>query len=465
MNKVVVASVLAVSALSLSPLASSHGIGVAFAQAAPAGQVAMPDAEFAVYDNAVNKQTTPAAQAPAIEDYLTKYPQSSVKESVLERLMLDYVGLGDDAHTIATADRILQVDPISARALLFEAYTRRKVADAQTDAAAKQSGLDSAATFAQKGLTAGKPAILSAEDYKKVEDTAVPIFYSVIAEDDLGKKDYPGAIAAFKSEIAASPAAATTAPGQTLQDIWYLGQAYYFSTPPDLLNCTFYTTRAAVYAGQFAAQLQPLATYCYKKYHGGTDGYDAVTAAATANLNPPADLFGKIAPAPTNADYVNNIIKTTPDLSTLALSDKEFILQYGKPDQAEAVFTTIKGKSVEIPGALVITSSPTVLTVAVSDDAVQSKTADFTFNMTPIVIPEVLTKGTPAAIAASKRAAAEAKKEADAVAAATAVGSKVTLQGTYASYTQSPAMLVMNDGSVVLPKPTKPAARPAPRRH
>ena len=465
MNKVVVASFLAVAALSLSPLASSHAPGVAFAQPTPAGQVAMPDAEFAVYDNAVNKQTTPATQAPAIEAYLTQFPQSSVKESVLERLMLDYVGLGDDAHTITTADRILQVDPISARALLFEAYTRRKVADSQTDPSAKQSGLDSAATFAQKGLTAGKPPVLSADDFKKVQDTAIPIFYSVIAEDDLGKKDYAGAIAAFKSEIAAAPAAATTAPGQTLQDIWYLGQAYYFSTPPDYLNCTFYTTRAAVYAGSFAAQLQPLATYCYKKYHGAPDGYDVVTAAATANLNPPADLFGKITPAPTNADLVNTLIKSTPDLATLALSDKEFVLQYGTAAQADQVFATIKGKSVEIPGAVVITSSPTVLTVAVSEDNVQSKTADFTFNMAPIVIPDVLTKGTPAAILASKKAAAEAKKQADAVAAATTVGSKVTLQGTYASYTQSPVMLVMNDGAVDLPKPTKPAPRPAPRRH
>ena len=41
----------------------------------------------------------------------------------------------------------------------------------------------------------------------------------------------------------------------------------------------------------------------------------------------------------------------------------------------------MKGKSVTIPDALVIESSPTVLKVAVSDDAVQSKTPDFTFNL------------------------------------------------------------------------------------
>jgi hypothetical protein len=96
----------------------------------------------------------------------------------------------------------------------------------------------------------------------------------------------------------------------------------------------------------------------------------------------------------------------------------------------------------------VIESSPTVLEVAVSDDAVQSKTADFTFNM---AAPDD-TKKTPAQAAA-------AKKLADDIAAATAVGQKVTLTGTYASYTPSPIMITMSEGAVVLPKKT-PAKAP-----
>ncbi len=159
---------------------------------------------------------------------------------------------------------------------------------------------------------------------------------------------------------------------------------------------------------KFKAQLQPLATYCYKKYHGGADGYDAVVAAAKANLNPPAGF--SIVAAPTNEDLVKKTIAETPDLATLALSDKEFILQYGKPEDAEKVFGTIKGKTTEIPDATVIDGSTAdKLMVAVSDDAIQSKTADFTYNMkTPLAkVP--------------------------------ATGSKVTLTGTYASYTQNSA--------------------------
>jgi hypothetical protein len=98
---------------------------------------------------------------------------------------------------------------------------------------------------------------------------------------------------------------------------------------------------------------------------------------------------------------------------------------------------------------LVIESSPTVLKVAVSDDAVQSKTADFTFNLKA---PEEAGKSTPAQVAA-------AKKLADDTAAATAVGQKVTLSGTFDSYTPKPIMIMMSDGSVVLAKKT-PAKAP-----
>ncbi len=75
------------------------------------------------------------------------------------------------------------------------------------------------------------------------------------------------------------------------------------------------------------------------------------------------------------------MIASTPDLATLAVSDKEFILQNGTPEDAAKVWDTIKGKSVQFPDATVISVTDTALQVAVSDDAVQSKTADFTFQL------------------------------------------------------------------------------------
>ena len=97
--------------------------------------------------------------------------------------------------------------------------------------------------------------------------------------------------------------------------------------------------------------MMPLAKFCYKKYHGADDGFDAVTAAAGKSES--AGWF-TIKPAPSPADIVAQVIASTPDLATLAVSDKEFILQNGTPDDAAKVWDTIKGKSVQLPDVIVI---------------------------------------------------------------------------------------------------------------
>ena len=427
MKKAVLSSLLTASALSaFSLLPALH------AQAAAAGQIQLDPAEFADYDNAVNKQTTPQTQAPALEAYLTKYPKSTVKADVLQRLMLDYYQF-DHAKAIDAADRVLQVTPGNPQALTIEVAFRGEAAQATTDPTAHQAALDAAANYAQQGLDAAKPAGMSDADFAKLKASVTPTFYSAIASDDMGKQDYAGAVTAYKAELAATPIEQTQVAGTALQDTYYLGNAYYQMKPADYVNCTFYTTRAASYApDNFKAQLQPLATYCYKKYHGSADGYDAVVTAAKANLNPPAGF--SIVPAPTNEDIVKKTIAETPDLATLALADKEFIIQYGKPEDADKVFATVKGKTTEIPDATVISATADKVTVAVSDDAVQSKMADFSYNMkTPLTkIP--------------------------------AVGSKVTLTGTYTSYTQSPLLITMDNGEEIAKKSAPAARKPAARR-
>jgi hypothetical protein len=449
MKKVVLASLLAcLSAYALigsglpSALAQDASAGGAAPAAAAGGQVQMPAAEYAVYNNAMT-QTDPKAKAAAIEGYLTQFPQSAVKLATLVTLMATYSTF-DSGKTLDAADRVLQLDPTNLRALTYETYLREAPAQAITDPAAKQTALDTVASYAQKGLTA----------FKTLTGTAYPIFYSAIGFAAFNKKDFPGAIEAYKKELTVAPEAATKTPGSVLLDIYYMGIAYYQSTPPDYLNCTFYATRAAVYAPDaFKTQTaSPAAKYCYTKFHGNADGYDAVVTAATANLNPPDGLFASIKPAPTPADFVNQVFATTPDLSTLNPGDREFILQNGTPDQAAKIWDTMKGKSVEIPGALVIASSPTQIQVAISDDAVQSKTADFTFNM---AAPDDADKKlTPLQAKA-------AKAKADAIAAATAVGKTITIDGTYDSYTPKPIMITMTNGAVVLAKAAtpKPAVR------
>jgi hypothetical protein len=414
MKKVVLASLLAVAGA--VPLASAQ-------QPAAAGSVQMSADEYKLYNDAATA-TTPAAKAAGFEAYLKAYPNSAVKSDALGQILFADSQTGDEAATLSAADRILALDPNNLQALTFEVYYRRADGDKATDPTVKQDALDKAAGFAQQGLKAAKPAGTDEATFAKLKTATAPTFYSAIADDNLAKKDNAAAIESLKSELHGVPVADTQDPQKQLQDVFTLAQAYYTSTPPDYLNCAWYATRAANFApAAFKPTIQTLASYCYKKYHGSADGYDAVQTAVATSLDPP-DGF-TIKPAPKPEDYATDLVKTTPDLSVLALSDKEFVLQYGKPEDADKVFDSVKGKSTDFPDVTVVAAAADSLQVAVSDDSVQGKTADFTFTM-----KEPLT-------------------------ALPAVGDKVTLDGTYASYTQKPLMITMSDG-VIVPKKAPP---------
>jgi len=458
MKKVVLASLLAVAG---AGLLAQPGFSQPTGQAtAASGQVTttMSQEEYAAYNNA-KTQTTPAAQAAAWEAYLKAYPNSAVKQDALQQMLNAYSQGPDNAKTLDAADRLLAIDPANFYALVFETTLRNSAATSLTDATAKQAGLDLAASYATKGLAATKPKETSDADWTTLKQKGYPIFYGAIGAADLQKGDNAGAIAAYKSELTSAPLAATTAPGPILMDTYYLASSYYTSKPPDYLNCAYYAGRALAYAPEpFKTTFTKLGTYCYTKYHGKADGYDAVIAVAKDNIVPPASFSGSVTPAPTPADIVANLIATTPDLAALALSDKEYVIQNGRPaaaavpatdgkpavdarpSDADRVFDTIKGKSVELPDVTVVAATADQVQVAVSDDAVLSGKADFTFNM-----KEPL-KTIPAA------------------------KDKITLSGTYDSYTQTPLMITMTDGAVVekkkpvVKKPAAPVHHAAPRR-
>lgn len=491
MNKVVVASLLAVAgvAFAAQPGVAQTQVNLGQNAQSSSGGIQMSAAEYKAYNDAIT-QTNPQAKATALESYLEAYPQSQVKADTLQLLMLTYSSF-DPTKTLSTADRLLQVDPNNLRALTLEVYFRMQSAEQSTDATAKQTGLDSAADYAKKGLAVtAKPKDMSDADFGKVKASAYPVFYRAIGTAALNKKDTATAITNFKAELASVPVADTEKPGPILQDTYSLAQAYYESTPSDPENCTWYATRAANFAPEpYKSQMLPLAKYCYKKYHGADDGYDAVTAAVATNLNPPAGF--SIKPAPKPEDIVKQVISTTPDLSTLAVSDKEFILQNGAPDDTAKVWDILKGKSVELPNVTVVTATPTVITASVSDDAVQSKTADFTFNMaTPLKDADVPAAGaqitisgtynsytvggvvkgtadtTPTAGAAPAAGATPAAGSTPAAAAPAAPATPAPAAPAAAATTAAPGpvMMIMSDGALVLPKKAAPVHH-APAHH
>ena len=422
MKKSVLASLLALAII------SPGSVSLVFGQAAaPSGQITIKDpTEYNDYTNAVG-QSAPAAKAAAIETFLTKYPNSVVKNDLLEMLMATYQQSGDMAKTLSTADRLLASDPGNLRALAISVYMEKSQAASKQPAEA-QPILDKAAAQAQTGLSATKSGSLSDADFQKLKAATAPIFDSAIALDAENKKDFAGAIAAFNNELKAYTDPAQTQSGPGLNDTYLLGQAYAQQTPPDLKNAAWFLTRAAQFAPpQAKPQIEKAAEYFYNKYHGSMDGYPAVQTLAQANLFPPAEYNPTPAPPPPSpADLAAQTVASTPDLKTLSLGDQEFILFNGKPEDAQKVWDVLKGHRVQVPGT-VISATPESVQLAVTEDNKQSKKADFTVNMkTPLkTVPPV--------------------------------GSSVTYDSTFDSYTPNPPMITLSDGE-------PPAKAPAARR-
>jgi hypothetical protein len=422
MKKSVLASLLALATI------IPGSVSMVYGQGAQAGQITIKDpAEYNAYTNAVGQSTAPA-KAAAIETFLTTYPNSVVKNDLLEQLMASYQQSGDMAKTLSTADRLLAVDPGNLRALAISVYIEESQAGTKTSPADAQPILDKAATQAQAGLNAPKPANMTDADYQKLKAATAPIFNGAIAKADENKKDFAGAIAAFTNDLKAYSDPAMTQKGDGLNDTYLLGQAYAQQTPPDLKNAVWFLTRAAQFApAQAKPQIEKAAEYFYNKYHGSMDGYPAIQTLAQANLFPPAEYNPTPAPPPPSpADLAAQTVASNPDLKSLSLSDQEFILFNGKPEDAQKVWEVLKGHRVKVPGT-VISAAPESVQVAVTEDNKQSKKADFTITMkTPL-------KSVPP------------------------IGSTATFDATFDSYSANPPMITLIDGE-------PPAKAPAAHR-
>ncbi|HEY1767962.1 MAG TPA: hypothetical protein VGG26_09915 [Terracidiphilus sp.] len=367
MKKLVFASAMALASVSLvfGPALRAQG------QQNSSDQISLPADQFNDYQGAVT-QTDPAAKAAALEAFLQKYPQTPVKNAILDQLMEAYQQLNQPDKALNAASRLLQVDPNNMKAIFLSDYIKKaqcqKNVDPGTGKLSDPSPCNDAAALAQKGLTAPKPAGMADADWKKLTDATYPAFLSAIALDDvLAKQDYAGAIDQYTKELMLYPPDATKS-GQALGDTLKLAEALAKpSDKKDLIKAIWFYARAWNFAPpQYKSQIEPQLEYWYKRYHGSLDGLDQVKQSSTASLFPPAGFT--IKPAPTPAEIVDNVLSTTPDLTKLNLEDKEFILANGSKDAQDKLWAVLKGQLTPVPG-IVISDPATALKVSVAATA------------------------------------------------------------------------------------------------
>jgi hypothetical protein len=440
MKKFVFASVMALASLSLVYAPTLHAQD-------QQGTIQIKDpAEYNAYSMATT-QSDPKAKAAAIEDFLTKYPQSVVKKTLLDTLIDTYQGLSDNDHTLSAASRMLQIDPDNLKAIYISVFIKKgqctKTSDAQT--------CDDLIALAQKGLSAKAPAGMPPEEFKKQTDATAPFFDSAIAAADVAKKDPAAAVEEYRKELMLYPPDASTK-GLALGDTLQLALAYVklqlldaqtardadtkakAANPPDpaltaaakaandkagqdYIQAIWFFARAWNFApANYKGQIEPQLEYYYKKYHGDLTGLNDVKTQAASTLFPPATL--NITPAKTPQEQIHDLLATTPDLNTLALADKETVLAVGSKEDADKLWALLQGKETPVPGT-VIESSASQVKVAVTQDAKDAKTADFIVNMKE-PIPE---KDIPA-VGSELKLLKDGGPE---------------LDGTYDTYTQVPA--------------------------
>jgi tetratricopeptide (TPR) repeat protein len=444
MKKFVFASVMALASISLvsSPLLRAQDLSI------------KDPSEYNAYSMA-STQADPAKKAQGLEDFLTKYPQSVAKNVVLNLLVDTYQQLNQPDQALSAATRLLQVDPNNMKALYLSVAIKngqcKKVLDAK-GFATDPAPCDDAASLAQKGLTAAKPAGTSDDDWKKMTDASYPVFDSAIAFDEVvSKKDFKAAVDEYRKELMLFPADQTKS-GTGLVDSLNLAETYVKLSPPDMVNAVWFYARAVDFApAGYKPVIEKKLDYWYNKYHGSLDGLDAIKAQAQATLFPPGTL--NIPPADTPAEKIHKILASTPDLNTLALADKELVLSFGAKDDADKLWALLKDKPTPVPGT-VIEATASQIKVAVTDDAKQSKTPDFVVNLkTPLT-----------------------DKELEAVKPGTELGlsskNQAELDGTYDSYTQIPgtdtvsqsAQIVLREGALT-PEKKAPVHKPAAAHH
>ncbi|MFZ0745455.1 MAG: hypothetical protein WAM85_13675 [Terracidiphilus sp.] len=389
MKKIVFATVMALASMSL--------VTAPLLRAQESGQVSLPPDQFNAYQMAIT-QSDPTAKAEALEGFLKTYPQTVVKQAVLDMLMDTYYQqLRNPDKTLSAASRLLQVDPNNLKALLYSVIIKKNECAKSVNGTGRSTDpqtCDDAAAMATKGLAVPKQAGVSDADWKKQTDATYPLFHSAIAlDDDVSKQDYKAAIEEYKSSLNLMSEDQSKSSG--LVDMLQLADVYTKPAVLDLPKAVWFYARVWDFAPPaYKAQIEPKLEYYYKKYHGGLDGLNEIKTQAQATTFPPGTFV--ISPAKSPAEQIHDLLASTPDLTTLALADKETVLALGSKDDADKLWALLQGKATPVPGT-VIAAMASVVKVGVVEEGRtprEAKTTDYIVNLkAPVACKDVPAEG------------------------------------------------------------------------
>jgi tetratricopeptide (TPR) repeat protein len=394
MKKIVVAMLLVAAVTAFAQTAAPAQPAAPAPTAAPAQTTApapkkeMKDpAEYNAYMGA-QQQTDDAAKISGFEAFVKQFPNSSYKEDALELLMIAYQKTGNQAKMLETAQKILEVNPCNLRALALIAYSKKAAA---TGPNAQQS-LAEAGQAGEKGLqclqTATPPQGMAPADWDKLKTTTSGIFNDAAGMAAYTAKDYAKAEKYLRGAVETDPT--------NLTDVYYLGLADLApgAAENDVDGLYFIARAANLQTGAGRDQIIKFGKSKYVKYHGSEDGWSDLLAKVATTPLPPADFtIAKYVP-PTPAEQAATLVKTKK-VEEMSFAEWQMVLSEGTPEDAEKVWTGLKGKPLQMVAHVIsldADAKPTKLMLAGSSDDIDAKRADIDLTMAGVIAKKDMPK-------------------------------------------------------------------------
>jgi len=419
----------------------------AYAQAPAAGQDAgaakAPQYTLAEYNayQACAGEKVPAAQIKCLDDFVSKYPNSTLLVYVYPLYYNDYMQLKNPQKVIEYADKLVALGDKAEAGVRYQALYARALAYASLNSTdpAQATKAREAALLGLKTLDEiKKPDNISAEDWPKQLQQPKILFNYTAGNASMIVKDYAAAAESFKAVLTLNPDDLTTN--------YNLGRAYQAMTPPQQMDAFWYFGKAVTTKGATQAQADKVKKYLKSlivNYQGG----NVCDSLSDAELNELLQLAGTSAERP--GSY------TLPSAADLSAAQKDMTIKSVVEDlkaggdkgkltwlaSCGLEFPEVPGKVIEIvPGDVIVLKIAFV-------------TSDAEFDAATVPNMEVKVVGQPAAARVEKDSA-------------------IHFTGTLVSYDPDPAFFLHWDKAKVkeedIPKekaaPKKPVRKPVAKK-
>jgi len=412
------------------------------AQDAGAGAAAQPKYTMPEYNayTACAAEKNAATQVKCLDDFVAKYPNSSLLNYVYKLYYSNYYSQKNFPKTVEYADKQLALGDKLNPTERYEAYYARAIAFTNLqnpNPQAAKTARDAALAGIKSLEAVPKPDDVDATKFAADKKLGTIFFNGVAGLAGLAAKDCAGAVESFKAVLAITP--------DDLTSNANLGKAYSCTTPPQPLDAIWAYARAATSKNaneQYSKSMKGYIRNLIVKYQGGTV-CDALT---DAELNELLQLASSSVDRPTSYKLISSsdLDAARKDMTIASVVTD---LKAGG-DKAKLTWTAacglefpgVPGKALEINAA----ADSTVLKAAfVTTDA------EFEAATTPNMEVTIKSADQPQA----------AKIEKDAF---------VHFTGTVESYDPDPAFMLHWDKAKVadedLPKEKAPAKKPAPKK-